>query len=47
MPELNHMIALRLNNEQMSAIKSFAKTHDVTVSDVIRAALEQMTGAKQ
>jgi hypothetical protein len=47
MADLNHMIALRLNDEQMKAIRVFSKTHNVSISDVIRAALEQMTGAKQ
>jgi hypothetical protein len=40
------MIALRLNEEQMSAISTWAKQHDVSVSEVIRAAIEKMTGAK-
>jgi len=47
MAELNNMIALRLNDEQMKAVKSFSKTHDVSISDVIRAAIEKLTGAKQ
>lgn len=46
MAEKNHLIALRLNDEQMLAVKVFAKTHEVTFSDVIRAAIELMTGAK-
>lgn len=40
------MIALRLNEEQMSAISTWARQHEVTISEVIRAAIEQMTGAK-
>jgi hypothetical protein len=47
MAELTNMIALRLNDEQMTAVRVFARTHDVGISDVIRAAIEQMTGAKQ
>ena len=47
MAEKNHMIALRLNDEQMSAVRVFSKTHGVSISEVIRAAIEIMTGAKQ
>lgn len=41
-----NMIALRLNEEQMVAISQWARQHEVSVSEVIRAAIEQMTGAK-
>lgn len=41
-----NMIALRLNEEQMVAINQWARQHEVSVSEVIRAAIEQMTGAK-
>jgi Arc/MetJ-type ribon-helix-helix transcriptional regulator len=41
-----NMIALRLNEEQMAAINQWARQHEVSVSEVIRAAIEQMTGAK-
>lgn len=47
MAEKTNMIALRLNEEQMQAVRVFSKTHGVSISDVIRAAIEQMTGAKQ
>lgn len=46
MAEKSNMIALRLNNEQALAVKSWAETHNVSISDVIRAAIEKMTGAK-
>ena len=42
-----NLIALRLNNEQMQAVKIFAKQHNASVSEVIRTAIEMMTGAKQ
>lgn len=42
----DNMVALRLNNEQAVAVKAWAETHGVSISDVIRAAIEQMTGAK-
>jgi len=41
-----NMIALRLNNEQMQAVRSWALQHDSNVSQVIRSAIEHMTGAK-
>jgi predicted DNA binding CopG/RHH family protein len=40
-------IALRLNNEQMLAVRQWAHQHDANVSQVIRSAIELMTGAKQ
>jgi predicted DNA binding CopG/RHH family protein len=46
MAEKTNMIALRLNNEQMSAINEWSRQHGVSISQVIRAAIEQMTGAK-
>lgn len=46
MADKSNMIALRLNNEQAVAVKAWAVTHGVSISDVIRAAIEQMTGAK-
>jgi hypothetical protein len=42
-----NLIALRLNNEQMQAVKYFAKQHNASISEVIRTAIEMMTGAKQ
>lgn len=42
-----NMVALRLNNEQMQAVKQYAYQHNSNVSEVIRAAIELMTGAKQ
>lgn len=41
-----NLIALRLNNEQMLAVRQWAHQHDSNVSEVIRAAIELMTGAK-
>lgn len=41
-----NLIALRLNNEQMLAVRQWAVQHDSNVSDVIRSAIELMTGAK-
>lgn len=42
-----NMVALRLNNEQMIAVRQYAHQHNSNVSEVIRAAIELMTGAKQ
>jgi hypothetical protein len=42
-----NMIALRLNNEQMMAVRQWAHQHDSNISEVIRVALEMMTGAKR
>jgi hypothetical protein len=41
-----NMIALRLNAEQMLEVKRWAKQHNASVSQVIRSAIEMMTGAK-
>jgi hypothetical protein len=41
-----NLIALRLNNEQMLEVKRWAKQHKASVSEVIRSAIEMMTGAK-
>ncbi len=41
-----NLIALRLNNEQMREVKRWAKQHKSSVSEVIRIAIENMTGAK-
>jgi predicted DNA-binding protein len=46
MADKTNLVALRLNDEQMQAINLWSKQHEVTVSQVIRAAIEQMTGAK-
>jgi predicted DNA binding CopG/RHH family protein len=43
----DNLIALRLNNEQMLAVKQWAHQHDANISQVIRSAIELMTGAKQ
>lgn len=43
----DNLIALRLNSEQMLAVKQWAHQHDANVSQVIRSAIELMTGAKQ
>jgi hypothetical protein len=42
-----NLVALRLNNEQMLAVRQWAHQHDSNVSQVIRSAIELMTGAKQ
>ena len=42
-----NLVALRLNNEQMLAVKQWAYQHNANVSEVIRSAIELMTGAKQ
>jgi predicted DNA binding CopG/RHH family protein len=41
-----NLIALRLNNEQMLAVRQYAAQHNANVSEVIRSAIELMTGAK-
>jgi hypothetical protein len=43
----DNLIALRLNDEQMKTIKRWAKQHKSSVSEVIRIAVEMMTGAKR
>jgi predicted DNA binding CopG/RHH family protein len=43
----DNLIALRLNSEQMLAVRQWAHQHDANVSQVIRSAIELMTGAKQ
>ena len=42
-----NLVALRLNNEQMLAVRQWAHQHNANVSQVIRSAIELMTGAKQ
>jgi|LakMenE01Jun11ns_1017448.scaffolds.fasta_scaffold4648659_1 NRPS condensation-like uncharacterized protein len=37
-----NLIALRLNNTQMRAVKAFAKQHNASVSEVIRISIEMM-----
>jgi hypothetical protein len=46
MADKTNMIALRLNDEQMTAVHAWAKQHNGTVSEVIRLAIQMMTGAK-
>ena len=43
----DNLIALRLNSEQMLAVRQWAHQHDANVSQVIRSAIELMTGIKQ
>lgn len=43
----DNLIALRLNNEQMLAVRQWAYQHETNISTVIRSAVELMTGAKQ
>jgi len=42
-----NMVALRLNDEQMLVVRQWAQQHGVNVSQVIRSAIELMTGVKQ
>ena len=42
-----NMVALRLNDEQMLVVRQWAHQHNANVSQVIRSAIELMTGAKQ
>jgi hypothetical protein len=42
-----NLIALRLNNEQMREVIRWAKQHRSNTSEVIRVAIEMMTGAKK
>jgi hypothetical protein len=42
-----NLIALRLNNDQMLAVRQWAYQHETNISTVIRSAIELMTGAKQ
>ena len=37
-----NLIALRLNNTQMRAVKAVAKQHNASVSEVIRISIEMM-----
>ncbi len=46
MADKNELIAIRLNTEQLVAVKQLAKRANVSVSTVIRSAIEHMTGAK-
>jgi hypothetical protein len=46
MAEKTNMIALRLNDEQMQTVQQWAKQHNSSVSEVIRLAIQMMTGAK-
>lgn len=47
MADLTEMIALRLSREQAQVLTEWARTHNSTVSEVIRVAIEMMTGAKR
>jgi len=38
----DNLIALRLNNTQMRALKAFAKQHNASISEVIRISVEMM-----
>jgi predicted DNA binding CopG/RHH family protein len=42
----DNLIALRLSSEQMLEVKRWAKQHNASISQVIRSAIEMMTGAK-
>jgi predicted DNA binding CopG/RHH family protein len=42
----DNLVALRLSNEQMVEVKRWAKQHNASISQVIRSAIEMMTGAK-
>ena len=43
----DNLITLRLNSEQLLAVKQWAHQHDANVSTVIRSAIQLMTGARQ
>lgn len=47
MADKTNLIALRLNDEQMREVARWAKQHKSSVSEVIRVAIEMMTGAKK
>jgi hypothetical protein len=47
MADLTEMIALRLSREQAQVVAEWARTHNSTVSEVIRVAIEMMTGARR
>jgi hypothetical protein len=47
MADLTEMIALRLSKEQAQVVAEWARSHNSTVSEVIRIAIEMMTGAKR
>ena len=38
----DNLIALRLNNTQMRALKAFAKQHNASISEGIRISVEMM-----
>jgi hypothetical protein len=42
-----NLIALRLNDEQMREVNRWAKQHRSNISEVIRVAIEMMTGARK
>jgi predicted DNA binding CopG/RHH family protein len=43
----DNMLTLRLNEEQMLAVRQWAHQHNTNISTVIRSAIELMTGARQ
>jgi predicted HicB family RNase H-like nuclease len=47
MSELSNMLNVRVSDEQMQALQVYALQHDASVSEVVRAAIEVLTGAKQ
>jgi hypothetical protein len=47
MSELANMLNVRVSDEQMQALQVYALQHDASVSEVVRAAIEVLTGAKQ
>jgi hypothetical protein len=47
MADKSNLIALRVNDEQMRELNRWAKQHRGSVSEVIRIAIENMTGAKR
>lgn len=47
MSELANMLNVRVSDEQMQALQIYALQHDASVSEVVRAAIEVLTGAKQ
>jgi len=46
MSESGYMLNVRLNDAQAKILQQYAKQHDATISEVVRAAIERLTGIK-
>jgi hypothetical protein len=46
MSELTYMLNVRISEDQLQALQVYAHQHDASVSEVVRAAIEVLTGAK-